>query len=196
MGKIFVLLMVGLLFNLIFITYFVSAFGYSSSYTVDNPLTVYPGETKDAQIKLRTTPDEGNLTIKGEMLDNASIAELSDENLEYEIGPEKDAVVNIILKIPKNAFIGQEYSIRMRFTDITPSEGGGTVGFRGGFTVSLRPRVIEKPQEKPAEEEKITIGWIILGVVLVVAVVAVIIIIYFIIRRVKGRKKDIENEET
>lgn len=179
MGKIFILVMVSLLFNLVFITYFISAFGYSSSYTVDNPLNVYPGETKEAQILLRTVPDEGNLTIKAEMLDNASIAELSDEKLEYEIGPGKDAVVNIKLKIPKNASLG-EYSVKMKFSDITPSVGGGTVGFKGGFTVSLRPRVIEKPQEKPVEEEKITIGWIILGVVLVVAVVAVIIIIYFI----------------
>lgn len=186
--------------NLLFILIFLNcglagAFGYSSSYTVDNPLNVYLGETKEAQILLRTVPDEGNLTIKAEMLDNASIAELSDEKLEYEIGPGKDAVVNIKLKIPKNASLG-EYSVKMKFSDITPSVGGGTVGFKGGIIVSLRPRVIEKPQEKPAEEEKITIGWIILGVVLVVAVVAVIIIIYFIIKGVKGRKKDIENEET
>ncbi len=178
---------------LIFIISFACAFGYSSSYTTDSPLNVYPGEVKDAQITLRTTPDEGNLTIKAEMLDNASIAELADGNSEYEIGPEKDAIVSIKLKIPAYTPAGQEYQVRIRFADITLSEKGGTVGLRGGIIVSLNPKVIEKnglPAEKPTEE-KISTGWIILGVIIIAAI---IVVIYFIIK-IGKKPLDIKNEE-
>lgn len=185
MEKIFILFVI--LLSLIFISSFVNAFGYSSSYTVDSPLNVYRGETKYAEIKLRTTPDEGNLTIKAEMLDNAGIAELVDEGLEYEIGPEKDAIVNISLKVPSNSSLG-EHSIRMKFTDITPSTGGGMVGFKGGFTISLKANVIEKPLEEETEEERIGLGWIILWIVVVAASTAVIYLI------IKIRKKTSEEE--
>ncbi len=165
---------------------FVSSFGYSSSYTVDNPLNIHRGETKYAQIKLRITPNEGNLTIKAEMLDNAGIAELSDEDLEYEIGPGKDAVVNLSLQVPSNSSLG-EHLIKMKFTDLTPSAGGGTVGFKGGMVISLKANVIEKPQEEKVEE-KIGLAWIILWIVVVAASTAVI---YFVI---KSRKKVSEEE--
>lgn len=180
MKKIFLLLSVVLL-NLFIYLNFVSAFGYSSSYTVDTPLNVYPGETKQAQIELGTVPNEGNLTIKAEMLDSAGIANFSDSNLEYEIGPGKNAIVNIKLKIPSNASIG-EYSIKIKFSDITPSEGEGTVGIKGGMIVSLRAFVIEKPQPI---EEKISLVWIVLWLIVVAAATA---IIYFIVKSKKSRK--------
>ncbi len=162
---------------------FVGAFGYSSAYTMDNPLTVYPGETKDAKIELITTQSDGSLIAKGEMLDSAGIAELIG-NLEYKIEPEKPAVVNIRLKVPENASFG-EHQIKMRFTDITPSTGEGTVGFKGGMVVSLKASVTEKPREKEAEEEKINLLWIILGII----VVLVAAVIYLILKYLKKWSK-------
>ena len=157
----------------------VNSFGYSSSYNADNPLIVHPGETKNVQIGLIVNPDEGELVLKAEMLDNAGIAELSDKSLEYEVSQKKEAVVNIILKIPENASLGREYSIRMRFSDITPSEGGGTVGFKGGMIVTLNPRIAEKPAEPL---EGVAIIWISLGIA---AIIILIVVIYFIIKRRK-----------
>ena len=118
----------------------VSAFGVSSGYSEDRPLTVYPSEVRSTSIRLKTGSSEGTLTIEAELLDDGGIATLTDSNLEYSVSPgfEGDGVVNIRLTIPSSASVGGKYLAKFKFTDITPSEGeGGTVGLTTGSLFSL-----------------------------------------------------------
>ena len=126
----------------------VSGFSFSHSFTPDTPLTVYPGETKGLQIQLNANPDEGSLKIRAELSEGKEIASLIDSVAEYDVSSSSWASVNIKLKIPENASNG--YTIKVRFTDITPSEDLGTVSFKGGSVVTLPVTVLEKPE--PEEE--------------------------------------------
>jgi hypothetical protein len=155
----------------------VGAFGVSSSYTLDTPLTVYPGETKVAQLTLLPGIDGQDVLISAEILDDQGIAKFVDENLEYHVSLEDPAVVNIRLKIPRRAIVGEEYAVELRFTDITPSDQPQMVAFQPSSVVFLKANVVEAP-----EREISGIVWIVLLLVLI-AIVSVII--WFVLRKRK-----------
>lgn len=177
--KIFLVFVTGLLLS-IFLINSVNAFGVSSGYTSDSPLTVYPGETKNAQLTLLPGIDGKDVVVTAEILDNAGIASLIDKNLKYLVSLEEPAIVNIKLKMPRDAVIGEEYAIKLRFTDVTPSEKEEMVGFKQGSIIFLKAGVVEKPPE-----EKIGIVWVVL---LLVLIVIVLVIIWFVIRSRKSKE--------
>lgn len=178
--KIEVFLVAGIL--VIMLCFLVSAIGFSYGYhPTKNPLEVYPGETKNVQVLLQTAKTE---EVKAEaiLLEDGGIASIGDE--EYLISSEKNAPVNVRLRIPANAVIGHEYTVKLEFKEINPSEAeGGMVGLTASSAaLTMHVFVVEKPpEEKP--EEKIGIGWILLVIVLVVVV---IVVLYFIIKSKKG----------
>ena len=166
----------------LFFSNFADAFGFFHSYTKDRPLTVYPGEVKDAQIILTTGTENKDMTIKAELLENGGIASI--ENSEYKISPGKDAVVNIKLSAPKNATIGSEYTIKIKFSEISSEkkpENKGTVDLKKGLVVSLKPRVIER-----LKEEKPGFNWIILGIVFIVFA-TIVLVVWFVLKNRRNR---------
>jgi hypothetical protein len=158
-----------------------SAFGVSSSYTIDTPLTVYPGETKEVQLTLLPGIDGEDVLISAEILDDQGIARLVDEEVEYFVTVEDPAVVNIRLKVPRRAIVGEEYAVELRFTDITPSDQPQMVAFQPSSVVFLKASVVEAP---PKEISGIV--WIVLLLVLI-AIVAVVI--WFVMRYRKKESK-------
>jgi len=177
MKKVVILFMVSLMLSLFFIN-FVYAVGISSPYSTDRPLTVYSGEVKNAYLKLMPDPDK-TLTVTAELVDDQGIASFVDRNLEYSVLPGKPVIINIRLRIPEDAAAGKEYLVKLKFTDITPSEEEGTVDLRIGSIVALRPKVVRR-----LEEEKIDIKIIIL---LIFLIVAVSVIIWFVVKSRKVR---------
>lgn len=170
---------------LIMVVGLVSAIGVSSNYNIENPVMVYPGETKEVFVGLKSSLSEGDLKIKAELIESAGIAELIDSNLEYSVSPgiDGEAKVNIRLKIPEDAVIGSMYEVKTRFSEINQPLEGGTVNFKTSAESSLPVKVVEKPLVTETPQEEIGTGWIILGIIIIIAV---IIIIYFII---KSRRK-------
>ena len=151
----------------------VCAFGVVSPYSSDRPLEVYSGEINEAELQLVVGQDGEEVRVQAEMLDDAGIASFVDVDLKYPVSQGKPSIVRIYLDIPKDVSVGEEYLVKLRFTDITPSESEQMVSLRTGSIITLRPRVIEKP-----EEEGYT--WV---VVLIVLIVVVIGIIWFVMRK-------------
>ncbi len=155
-------------------------FGIYSDYGTNNPLIVAPGGEASIKIELMNGEQiNGTMLAKAELLNSEGIATLADSNLEYSLPYMVRVPVNIRVSIPATAAEGTRYKLNFRFADITPSAGGGTVSLGTSSTVFVDV-LVQKPAETP---EKISIGWIILGVIVIIAA---IVLIYFI---VKSRKQ-------
>ena len=159
----------------------VSAFGYSSPYDEANALKIAPGGSEDIVVRIKSSPNEGDLVIKAELVNDAGIAKLIDRNLEYSVSPglETDGIVNIRIEIPQEAVVGQEYDVNFKFSDITPSDDSGTITFT--TTVSGGIKVIAEGEVVEAESMNLT--WIILGIVLIIIVIA---FIWFFVKNKKS----------
>jgi len=159
----------------------ISAFGYSVSESGNIP--IYPGQTKDIQINLKSTPAEGNLTIKVELVDSGGIASLTDSNTEYSVSPgiAGDGIVNVRLKVADDVVIGSEYPFSLKLAVVT-GKGANMVNLAQSSGVSLKAVVIEKPPVETPQGEGIGLIWWILGIVVVIAV---ILLIWFMVKSKK-----------
>jgi len=161
-----------------------SAFAISSAYGSGTPITIYPGETKDIQLKLMTAPGEDNLIIKVELIDNGSIASLTDFNTEYKVNVGEIVPVNLRISVNKAAKTGEEHNIIVKFSDITSSKGEGSVSFKGSSTISLNV-LVAQPELK---ETKGGIGlFFIFLFLLPMLIIAIIIVVWFVVRNRKLR---------
>jgi hypothetical protein len=165
----------------------VSAVGVSFPYSSDNPLTVYPGESKDAIISL----DSGgaDAMVRAELIESGGVASITDSSLDYTAGSgvSNRAKVNIRVTAPSTAAIGQEYTITIKFKDLAGGSGGaGTTVLDTATTISFKAVVAEKPadEEPPEEPAEISTMWI----VIVLAVIIVLIVIVWLIA--SRRKKE------
>ena len=162
----------------------VNAFAISSAYGSETPVITYPGETRDIQLKLMTALGEDNLIIKAELIDNGGIATLTDSDLEYEVNAGEIVPVNLRISVNKSAKIGEEHNIIIKFSDITPSEGEGSVSFKGSSTISLRVSVVQ-PELKETKEG---IGlFFIFLFLLPMLIIAMIIVTWIVVRNRKLR---------
>jgi hypothetical protein len=187
-NKCFEVFLVGLLL-LVMAVGVVSAFGFSHPYTRDKPLTVYAGEVKDIAVRLKSSPDEGDIIVEAKLTADGGIASMMDSDLKYSVSPgnDGDGIVNIRLNTPAGAVVGDFYTFSVRFVDVTPSteERGGMVGFTQSSTVVLRAYVVERPPEP------VTPGGEGMGVgmwTLILIVIVVIVIIVVVVQKKKHRK--------
>jgi len=175
-----------IIFGLILISClnFVSGFGVSISYSMQDPLMVYPGQSADIVIGLQSMLSEGNLTVVPEILQGQDIVKITDNSKEYNIISNQPVGAEIHLKvsIPDNANLGKEYTVKLLFRDITKRQGG-MVGVSTSIGASFNVSVIEKP-EVIKEEVKINKSRIIAIIIfLIILIIIVIIIIWFLIKR-------------
>ena len=175
--KRFVILLVMILFA-IFLISLVNAFAISSAYGSGAPIEIYPGETKDIQLKLMTNPGEDNLIIKTELIDNGGIASLIDSNSEYKVNYGDIIPINLRIIVNKTAKAGEKYGIALKFSDITPSEGEGSVSFKGSSTIGLNVLVMQ-PELK---ETKGTGLLFVFGFFLLILMIMMILVIWLVVR--------------
>ncbi len=164
-------------FILIFISS-VNAFAVSSAYGSGSPLEIYPGETKDIQFKLMTSPGEDNMIIRAELVDDGDIAVLTDPNLEYGVNIGEVVPINLRISVNKTAKIGEEHNVILRFSDITPSEGEGSVSFKGSSTISLKV-LVAQPELKEAKGTGLLF---VSGFFLLILIIAIILVIWLVAR--------------
>lgn len=156
----------------------ISAFGYSSVYDATiNPLRVAPGGTEEIVVKIKSSPAEGDLTIKAELINDAGIAKITDLGSNYDVAPglENDGLVNMEISVPQEAVVGQEYIIEIKFSDITPSEGGGTISLTTGAIAKIKVIV----EGEIVESTNTTLYWII-------GIAIIAIIAWFVIKKKKA----------
>jgi hypothetical protein len=161
----------------------VIAFSPISGYSQQTPLTIYPGEEKEAIIHIFPTPEEGTISVEATIIEGMNIASITDKSNIYESSPSGEGLVHVKVKVPSNAVIGSEYLVVSRFVDKNQkSATSGTVGFAIEATNTFKVVVVEKPAviEETPQGEGISLIWWIVGVIIVIAI---ILIIYFVVKK-------------
>lgn len=130
----------------------VSAFGVTAPYWDDNPLIMYPGQTKDFALTLQNMVGNEDMVLKAELVGGAEIATLVDEELEYLVPfGRKDIKVNLRVEIPEDAPFDKEYTIGVSFKQILEDEGK-MVQMAGGVGKYV-PVIVRSESEVLPEEE-------------------------------------------
>jgi len=173
----------GFLIALLLLSPLVSAFGVTAPYWDDNPLIMYPGQTRDFALTLQNMVGNEDMVLKAELVTGAEIATLVDEELEYLVPfGRKDIKVNLRVEIPEDAPFDKEYSIGVSFKQILEDEGkmvqmAGGVGKYVPVIVKSESEVLPEEEEIPIpEEEK---GFPTATVVLLLVIVVILGYIIF-----------------
>ena len=165
----------------------VHALAVSSSYGTGYPLSIYPGETRDIQFKLMTNPDEDNLLIKVEILDDKGIASLIDSNNEYKVNQGELIPVNLRIKVNQSAKAEQKYNIIIKLSDISPSEGEGSVSFKGSSTINFDVLVLGGELKEIKPTGKGTGVLFIFGFFILILIISITIVIWLVVRNRRNR---------
>jgi hypothetical protein len=167
----------------------VTSLAVSSSYGAGYPLKIYPGETKDIQFGLMTNPGEDNLIVKAELLNDDGIASLIDSNLEYKVNAGDIVPVNLRVKVDKTAKAEQKkYNIVIKLSDISPSEGAGSVLFKGSSIINFDVVVLGEELKETKGTTNISGSkgtgiLFIFGFFVLILLIAIIIIIWVVMRK-------------
>ena len=156
---------------------FTSAFGITSFYWEEKQLEMYAGETKDVQLLLQNMVGDEAITLDAVVVKGGNIAKLEQGSYAVPFG-EKEMPVNIEIKTPRSAKIGDNYEIRVSFTEQV-SQGEDMLQMAGSIEKSFFVTV-SREQEIP-----FVYGWIIGGIALVVIIGLVILLI----REKKAKRK-------
>jgi len=161
------------------------ALGVSSPYWENNPLEMYPGETRDVAFTLVSKADAETEKAFVTLEENQGIAKLK-SGIEYTIVPgTTDTKIILEMSIPENTAIGESYPIKF-FVKSAP-EGEGTVQLNVKYNVDFPVKVVKKsaiPQTSELKEEKVSTT-LIIGIIL--AVIVIIVVLYLIIRKKKSQ---------
>ena len=154
-----------------------SAFGITSFYWEEKQLEMYAGETKNVELLLQNMVGGEDITLEAIIVKGKDIAKI--ENNEYLVPfGEKELPVNIEITAPKNAKIGDNYEIRISFTEQV-SQGADMLQMTGSIEKSFFITV-SREREIP-----MTFGWIIGGIAFLVILGLVILLI----KEKKSKKK-------
>lgn len=167
-----------------------TAFAISSQYSAQYPLEISPGEQKEVPIILQNLAGTEEIAVKGILLDNMGIAELSKENkvMDIPLGEKREVVLKI--SIPENTALGTSYNVKMLFST-TAGEQEGNLGFTSSVEKIIPIKVVERTEAsgtagitgKSILGMSSTTGYILL------AIVIIIIIIIAVIKRKSHPKK-------
>jgi len=163
---------------------FVNAIGMSGDYHSGNPLKVGPGESIEAAFGRFQNPDNISITLKIEISEGGDIATLIGDNLNSFVIPagNLNTPLNVKVSIPEGVSEGTNYTVTIKYTDITDKGGSGMITMAEAKTSSI-PILVEKtPIEPPVTPEKPlgSIAWVV--IVLVLAVI-IAIVAYLLLRK-------------
>lgn len=160
----------------------IRAFGINSNYWAENPLRISPGDTTDIFLTLKSEiTNAGNITVKASIANDVKIAKLIDSSDIYSVEPGGNRNVNIRVSMPRNAKVGDNYSIGITFTTVKENAEGG-LGFGNSIKQNIPVTVVEKP--KTQELATLTKNlWIV--AVIIVVVIAAIIVAFVLLKKKK-----------
>lgn len=173
-----VILMAFILFAILISSY-ITAFAVSSAYWSENPLNLYPGETKDFSLTLQNLASTEEVNLKARITESSEIIKIIDSGDIYSVPGGEKTKVNLRASIPDNAEIGDIYPFEITFTTITKTESA-TFGLGSSIKQGFNVEVIEKPETKEIATEKPEIKistWIIIAIIVILLIIVVIIIL-------------------
>ena len=125
------------LFNVLIVDR-INAFGVSHSFICpDEPVRVYPGQETNVKLGMQNMGvQEGeDVNVKVTIRDSEGIAELEDKNYIVKANT-KDTKIDVKIKIPEDAQIGNKYNVVVGFDNLESGEKGG-VAISTGIDVKI-----------------------------------------------------------
>jgi hypothetical protein len=172
-----------ILAGIILFASYVSAFAVSCEFWNQNPLIMYPGETKEIPVILQNLAGTEDISAKGEILEGTEIAEFKGENdLLIPLGEKQTLILKV--EIPEEVPVNTNYKLKLSFLT-TSDEQAGNVGLASNIERDI-PVIIK---EKTPEIEKGITGKSIFEtgpvayIILVIMLALIIAIVVFIKKR-------------
>ena len=171
----------GMIVMLFFIS-FGSAFSVSAPYMENKELILPLGENlKTLEFVLQNSGGIENINIRVRILQGSEIASITDLSNIYTVVPGDKVPVNIEIKIPEEAQVGDSYHIKLGFSTET-GEQTGVFGF--GVEIEQNFDVITgEAIQTPGEEVSSWVYYLIVGII------AIGIIIAIVLKRKKKKQK-------
>lgn len=175
--------------GIFFLVNTVMAFGVSSPYWNDNPLRMFPGETKEISFNLQNCPslleicDKSDENVVVALEQGEEIATITSGN-SYELPyGSSDQYLRLKVEIPKNTDLGEKYNIVISATS-TPKTEGGNVELGIKYSIDF-PVVVGEKSSIPLpvsdeETERSAIGLIV--VIVIIILILLTIVIWLLIR--------------
>lgn len=166
---------------ILFLSSYVYAFGISSAYHKEHPLSLAPGETKDIAFTLQNLAGSQDVDVKANIIKGEGILELvgPTEVFTIPVGTKSGFIVRVTM--PSNARVGDIYSVEVGANTVTQSESG-TFGFGSSvgrqfdvIVASPTPEEVALPEEKPETKTS--------TIILAIAVIAVLIVLTILLIR-------------
>jgi hypothetical protein len=181
---------------ILLISQLVNAFAVTTFYWDEKPLTMYPGQTKDAYVLLQNTIGDEDIKLEGEITSGSEIATLLEPNRQYLVPVgKKDVKVDVRITVPEDVPLQSRYYIGISFKQIVEKEGK-MVQMTGALGTKI-PVEIVSVSEVPAEKEKPEIikeGKTRAIISLLILAIVVIALIIYITSRKKNPKKEKVNK--
>jgi hypothetical protein len=184
----------------VFIIFFINiidAISIGGIYSMDYPLELSPGENKVITFSLQNRAGDKDVKFIGEVVEGSEIVNFKDKNREYfvEGSSDSEVLVDVLVDIPKNAKIGEEYDIKLEFKPL-PIEGQeeGMVQLSVRLSRYFKVNVVKEGElsEESIEDLGKNWFWILLGIIIVIISV---IIIKFILGRRNEETNNLKNYE-
>jgi len=154
---------------------FIAALGVSTSYWKDNPLDMYPGQTKEITFTLTNKPDEETARAIVSIDERTEIAQLISGS-EYNVAPgTANTKVTLKIIIPETAEIGNIYNVGFS-VKAAPSEEEGTVQLGVQYKIDFPVRVVSKSEVSETITEKPQTSSLLKWIVAITLVVLIIIL--------------------
>ena len=156
-------ILLSLLLGIIIASSLVSAFGVSTPYWDDNPLTAYRGSIKIVEINLQNMVGTDDVTVQAEITKGSEIASLDNTRFVVKAGT-SDTIAPLKITIPEEYVAGDKKPVEIEFKTVA-SESSGMVSMGTGMVVGFDVLVTDEPQKETSM--KVIITWIAVGVIVV-----------------------------
>lgn len=175
-------------FALLSVAAFAHAAGVSQPYWDENPLRVYPGESKDIQFILQNGVGNQDMTFTYKLSSSAEIIRPLDSQASYKVpAGNTNTPVNFRVSIPANATIGTEYSVGIEFTS-KPETQAGLLQLGSAYTTGFKVIVGEKPLPPPGAAPAKPASTIVPTLLLILGVAVLALILWLVLRRRKRER--------
>lgn len=166
-----IIIFIAVLF-VVLLTNNIIAFGIGAAYHKDNPLNMYPGETKEINFNLQNKAGSEPITVRPSIKTGSEFLKFKDDSdILVDVGGSID--ITIIAFIPEEAKVGDSYPVEVEFTTVT-STATGPLGLSSSVGRIFNIIIVESPEdEKKPFELKNSLIYIIIGI-LALIIIAII----------------------
>jgi hypothetical protein len=165
--------------GLLLLTNFVQAFAVSSLYWDENPLKLYPKESKDFALTLQNIVGTQDLDARIIIVTGSEIIKIKKPQEIYTIPAKTNKAIGFTATAPKDAKPGDIYPIRIEAETVDKPESG-KFGIGIGVAQKFDIIIIEKPKQELLSRKQI------FQIIIPILILLSILIIIYIIKRKKN----------